>query len=79
MKDPLQYLRRWMCEVDRESGRICEDVTGLEAESGMDQCLLRQVEKRINGLMSELADIDRGILLLDHGSVELLDQGSSLK
>ena len=36
----------------------------------MDQCLLRQLEKRIDGLMSELADIGHGILLLDDGIVD---------
>ena len=51
----------------------------MEAEIDVDQCLLRQLEKRIDGLMSELADVCRGILLLDHGSEELLEQGSSLK
>ena len=45
----------------------------------MDQCLLRQLEKRIDGLMSELVDVSRGILLLDRGSEELLEQGSSIK
>ena len=45
----------------------------------MDQCLLRQLEKRIDGLMSELTNVSRGILLLDRASEELLEQGSSLK
>ena len=47
--------------------------------SGMDQCLLQQLEKRIDSLMCELADVCCGILLLDRGSEELLEQGSSLK
>ena len=78
VKDRSQHLRRRMHKVDRESGRVNEDVTGLGAKSGMDQCLLWQLEKRIDGLMSELSDICCGILLLDHGSEEFLDQGSTL-
>ena len=77
--DTLQHLRRRLCEVDRELEKIMEDVAGLEAETGMDRCLLRQLEKRIDGLMSELADVSRDILLLDRGSEELLEQGSSIK
>ena len=38
-----------------------------------------QLENRIDGLISELADIFCSILLLDHSSEELLDQRSSLK
>ena len=45
----------------------------------MDQCLLRQLEKCIDSLMSELADVCHGVLLLDHDSKELLEQGSSLE
>ena len=77
--DPSQHLRRRLCEVERELEKVKEDVAGLEAETGVDQCLLRQLEKRIDGLMSELADVCRGILLLDRGSEELLEQGSSIK
>ena len=51
----------------------------MEAKSGVDHCLLLRLEKRIDGLMSELPDICCGILQLDHGREELLDQGSSLK
>ena len=79
MKDPSPHLHRRMRKVDSELERICEDVAGLEAESSVHQCLLRQLEKRTDGLMTELTDICRGILLLDNGSEELLDQGSSLK
>ena len=59
--------------------KIGEDVEGVEATSCMDQCLLRHLEKCIDSLMSELADVCRGILLLDHDSEEILEQGSSLK
>ena len=57
VKDPLLHLRRWMRKVDRESGRINEGVIGLDAESGADQCLLRLLEKRNNGLMSEFTRV----------------------
>ena len=68
-----------MCEVHGEVQRINEDVVGSEAESSMDHCLLWQLEKRTDGLMSELADVCCGILMLDHCSEELLDHKSSLK
>ena len=45
----------------------------------MDQCLLWQLEKCIDGLMTELADVCHGVLLFDRGSEKLLEQGSSLK
>ena len=77
--DPSQHLRRRMCEVQRELETIKEDVVGLEVETGVDQCVLQQLEKCIDNLMSELTDVCRGILLLDCGSEELLEQGSSLK
>ena len=72
----LGFLAKELRSIDE---RIKDEVVGLEAKSGVDQCLLRQLEKRIDGLMSELADICRGILLLDHGSDERLDQAASLK
>ena len=68
-----------MRKVDRKSQRINEEVVGLEAESSGDQCLLWQLEKRTDGLKSELEDICHGILLLDYGREELLNQGSSLE
>ena len=77
--DPSQHLHRRMRKVERESEKIKEDIAGLETETGVDQCLLRQVEKRIDGLMSELTDVSHGILLLDRGSEELLEQGSFIK
>ena len=68
-----------MREADRELEKIKEDVTDLEAESGVNQCLQWQLKKHIDDLLSELADVCRGILLLDRSSEELLEQGSSLK
>ena len=67
-----------MHEVERELEKIKEDIAGLEAETGVDECLLRQLEKRNDGLMSELVDVPSGILLLDRGSEVLLEQGSSI-
>ena len=41
--------------------------------------LLQQLETCIDSLMSELGNFCHGILLLDQGNEELLDQGPSLK
>ena len=60
--------------MDQELPRI-KNVAGLEADSGVDQCLPLLTDT----IMSELSDIHCGILLLNHGSEELLDQGSSFK
>ena len=75
--DPSQHPCRQVHEVDRVSQKIGEDFEGLETTSGVDQCLT-QLEKHIDSLMSELTDISHEILLLNQGSEELLEQGSSL-
>ena len=77
--NPSQHLHRRIREVDREAGKVGEDVEGLEVTSCVDQCQLRQLENRIDSLISELQDVCRGILLLDHDSEVILQQGSSLK
>ena len=41
--DPSQHLRRRLHEVERELETIKEDGAGLGAETGVDQCLLRQL------------------------------------
>ena len=77
--DPSQHLHRRLQQVERELEKIKEDVACLEAKIGVDQCLVRQLEKHSDGLMSELADVSHGILLLDRSSEELLEQGFSIK
>lgn len=71
-------LTKRLCRVEKNVLCVVEAVGAMRPESEVDSCLLHQYEERLSGLETELQDVSRGILSLEHDDADLSRQESAI-
>ena len=76
---PLVYLAKRLRYIEENLFSIEEDFRHLTPDTGLDCCLVQQLNKRVNKILDKLREVSREVLSLDEGEEKLLEKVSTIE